>query len=207
MQSAAVNFQTGWEVRWSRRHQPRRWWILREETTLTTRQTEMEVGITFRGMQKNTLQRMGKFQSRIMSCQDALDAALNLTVLCIPNFQLQRGFCAWRTHESSFAQRCTYFSNPKTPLYQNLTFYCAFESLQKRGSTGPESISEDYTFFRENLPSSSLDKLLGLDHFRQYEIWDIFKVLPSIAECAQLVDRYFQYWVGPIRRDIKPVGS
>jgi hypothetical protein len=99
------------------------------------------------------------------------------------------------------------FSEPEDSAIRESDYLSRFKSLQKRGSTGPESISEDYTFFREDLPSSSLDKLLGLDHFRQYEIWDIFKVLPSIAECAQLVDRYFQYWVGPIRRDIKPVDS
>jgi hypothetical protein len=148
MQSAAVNHQTGWEVRWSRRHQPRRWWILREGTTLTTRQTEMEVGITFRGMQKNTLQRMGKFQSHISSRQDALDAALNLTILCIPNFQLQRGFCAWRTHQSSFTQRCTYFPNPKTPLYENLTIYRASNRCRK-GVRPVQSPSPKTTPFSE----------------------------------------------------------
>jgi hypothetical protein len=46
----------------------------------------MEVGIKFRGMQKNTLQRMGQFQSQIPSRQDALDTALNLTSFAFPIF-------------------------------------------------------------------------------------------------------------------------
>jgi hypothetical protein len=92
------------------------------------------------------------------------------------------------------------FSEPEDSAIPKFDFLSRFKSLQKRGSTGPESVSEEYTFFREDLPSSSLDKLLGLDHFRQYEIWDIFKVLPTVKDCEELIASYFSYWVSTAKQ-------
>lgn len=64
--------------------------------------------------------------------------------------------------------------------------------LTRRHTAG--ATSKPSFFTHRSLVSSSLDKLLGLDHFRNQEIRLVFQVLPSVSVCEGLINSYFHNW-------------